>query len=269
MTQNSNSTPTTLPTARKTRRATPKYRPVLVSSTSLENSLEVSTPENNNLLQTEPLTELEAPQEVAEEPVKTSRARRLPSFFSKVEKGVEEPEVSQEEVAKARLARARKSTGKVEATPATSEDKPQEKKVVKPAQPPKLFKTRHFIGMMIYLFGAELILPYESNLFTQWHIERTLASFSLFNLPMTISSSTILNLVTLVVLLILLVKWDLLPRSFAGRSAATQTQQQRERQPQANMVERQPQPTIRQGVKGENDDLYLAYRESQRRNKKS
>jgi len=51
-----------------------------------------------------------------------------------------------------------------------------------------------------------------------------------------------------------------------GRTAATTRAQQGHKQQDA--TEKQPQPTIRQGVKGEHDDLYRTYRSNQRREKK-
>jgi hypothetical protein len=280
MTQNSDPTSTTLPTARKSRRASQRNRPVLVSSTSQglqefqTSQVETLEPE---IIHTEPLAKGSPSVETSEVAAKAKRSSRLPSFFSKVEKTVEEPEISQEEVVKARLARAKKTTPKAEVTPTEDETKVQDEKTTHganrtavaataatPARPNRAFKTRHLIGMMIYLFGAEIILPLEANFFNQIGIEVTLAKFTLFNLPITITSSVVLNLATLVAFLLLLVKFDLLPRSMSGSTPATA----RAKQQQQVINERQPQQTIRQGVKGENDDLYQAYRSNQRRDKK-
>jgi hypothetical protein len=275
MSQKSNQTSTTLPTARKSRRAFQRNRPVLVSSSSQgaqefqENQSEQSERESGNArIRTEPLT---APSVATETPAKARRVPRLPSFFSKVEKTVEEPETSQEEIVKARLARAQKSAAKAEVTPTASTTKAQDGKPARvanrtgtTASPNKLFKTRHFIGMAFYLLAAELLLPLETSLFRQLKIEQTLAQFKLFNIPMIITSSVLLNLATLVVFLLILVKFDLLPSSMGGRTAATAQAQKREQR----AAERPQQPTVRQGVKGEDDDLYHAYRTNQRKEKK-
>jgi hypothetical protein len=121
--------------------------------------------------------------------------------------------------------------------------------------------------MMIYLLGAEFLLPLEGNFFNKLGIDRTLTQFTLFNLPMRITTAILLNLATLVILLLILVKMDLLPSSMGGRTAATLRAQQQGRE-QRTVVERPPQQTVRQGVKGEYDDLYNAYRSNQRREKK-
>ena len=284
MTQNS--TPTTLPTARKSRRASQRNRPVLVSSSAQgmqdpqefqESQAETLEPEtsSNTLIHTEPLAE-EA--DIAEKPAastNTKRSLRLPGFFSKVEKTVEEPAVSQEEVVNARLARAKKTFPKTEAASAVEENKEQAEKPVRgtnrtaaTASPNRLFKTRHFIGMLAYLFGAEIILPLEASLFQQLGIEQTIAKFTFF-VPITLTTSVILNMVTLVVFLLVLVKFDLLPSTLSGKNTATaRAQQQKRARDQQATIDRLPQPTIRQGVKGEHDDLYQAYRSNQRRDKK-
>ncbi len=274
MSQNSNST--TLPTARKSRRASRHKRPVLVSSTSQgtqefqEGQVETPEPETSNApASAELLTEAPVTTEV---PTKARRTSRLPSFFSKVEKTVEEPETTQAEVVKARLARAQKTTVKAELTPAASATKEPDgkpargaKRTATTASSNKLFKTRHFIGMLLYLFGAETFLPLETSFFRQIKIEQTLAHFTLFNMPMVITTSVLANLATLVIFLFILVKLDLLPTSIAGRTAASARAQQRE---QGTPVERPQQQTVRQGVKGEHDDLYYAYRSNQRKEKK-
>jgi hypothetical protein len=277
-----NSTPTTLPTARKSRRASQRNRPVLVSSTSQgtqeiqENQIETLEPETSNTpIHTEPLAEKNTRTETPEVTTNAKRSLRLPGFFSKVEKTVEEPAISEEEVVNARLARAKKTFPKTEVKPAADETREHDEKPARgtnrtaaTARPNRLFKTRHFIGMLMYLFGAEILLPLEANLFQQLGIEQTLTKFTFF-VPITITTSVLLNMVTLVVFLLVLVKFDLLPSTISGKTAATtRAQQQKRARDQQAAAERAPQPTVRQGVKGEHDDLYQAYRSNQRRDKK-
>jgi uncharacterized membrane protein len=253
---------------------------VLISSTSQEtqefqeSQIETLEPESSNTsAQTESHAEVSTTTETPEVSAKARRTPRLPSFFSKVEKAVEEPETSQEEVVKARLARAQKTTSKTEVASADSERKESDRKPAREtnraatATRPKLFKTRHFIGMMIYLLGAEFLLPLEGNFFYKLGIDRELTHFTLFNIPMRITTAILLNLATLVVLLIILVRMDLLPSSMGARTAATARAQQQRRE-QRTVVERPPQQTVRQGIKGEYDELYSAYRSNQRREKK-
>jgi hypothetical protein len=216
------------------------------------------------------------PTEAADEAVvataaKARRVPRLPGFFSKVEKTVEEPETSQEVVVQARLARAKKTTPKGEVTSAAHEKKEHDGKSTGGAnrtaattRPKPLFKTRHLIGMGLYLIGAEFILPLETSLFRQYKLEKVMGQLPVLNIPLT--TSLFLNLGTLILFLLILVRLDLLPTSL-GRTAATARAQQQRREQGAG-VEKQPQPTMRQGVKGEDDDLYQAYRSNQRREKK-
>lgn len=280
MSQNVNSTSPILPTARKSRRSSQRNRPVLVSSKSpgaqesQESQVGMLEPEiSEGPVRTEPLEEEAVSTETPAMPGKARRAPRLPSFFSKVEKTQEEPETSQEVVVQARLARAKKATSKAEVTSAESEKKEDDKKSATGAnraaatkRPEPLFKTRHLIGMGAYLIGAEFLLPLEGQYFRQWGIDDPRHPLTtIFNIP--IVPSLLLNLATLVVFLIVLVKLDLLPTSLAGRSAAAARAQQQKRE-QGTTVEKQPQPTMRQGVKGEDDDLYQAYRSNQRKEKK-
>ena len=89
----------------------------------------------------------------------------------------------------------------------------------------------------------------------------------LFSLgPLPIYTSTVLFLLTLVVLLIVLARLDLVPRSLtpaARQPAATGKgpSQQNKDVPDSGS---KGTPSIKQGVKGANDDLYQEYRETQR-----
>jgi hypothetical protein len=199
---------------------------------------------------------------------KARRGPRLPGFFSKVEKTVEEPETSQEAVVQARLTRAKKTTSKAGVTPEAQEKKEPDRKPASGAattRPQPLFKTRHLIGIGVYLIAAEFILPLETSLFRQYNLEKPLGQLPILNIPLT--TSLFLNLGTLLLFLLILVRLDLLPTSLTGRKAATARGQQQRRE-QGEGVEKPPQPTMRQGVKGEDDDLYNAYRTNQRREKK-
>jgi hypothetical protein len=276
MSQDANSTPPRLPTARKSHRTSQRNRPVLISSraqgTQEFQGSQVETLEPEIMKGSDP-TELLAEATVATEtPAKARRVPRLPGFFSKVEKTVEEPEISQEAVVKARLARAKKTTPKAGVTPVAHEKKERDGKPADGAnrtaattRPKPLFKTRHLVGMGLYLIAAESILPLEKGLLEQYKLEQTLGKIPFLNIPVT--TALFLNLGTLLVLLLILVRLDLLPTSLAGRRAATARAQQQRREQGAG-VEKQPQPTMRQGVKGEDDDLYQAYRSNQRREKK-
>lgn len=252
-------------------------RPVLVTSSDTTN-----TPVSEEQSTTSTATDVVEPEPL---PVPTSAPktgqRKLPRFFSNVSKSEETQAATTNEqtVAQARIARAtRGKTASVPAVKATNET--NEKTTAKPAtqatprpaanRPAQqgFFKTRYIIGLGIYLLVADFVGVYEAQLLTQWKLEQVLAQFSLFGLPIRVSTSTIVFLATLVIVLVVLAYFDLLPRSL-GAARNTGTGRGTSRSTTSNTpTERTPQPTIRQGVKGSDDDLYQAYRSNQRREKK-
>lgn len=253
-----------------------RYKPTLVTTPDTETGDE----------QQEAVQEIEETAPVEETPTEVApptTGRRLPRFFSTVGKSEKEQEVSEETVVQARLARAtRGKTAKAETT-ATTDDKEeaveQERKAAAPARtasasrtparPPSPFKMKYIIGMVVYLLGAQLIGSLEVNLFNTYHIDSTLAQFPIFGFNIVVKTSTLVFLLILVLLLVLLAKLDLIPRSFSALSG--QPPQKRgsatSRQNNNNTVVRTPQPTMRQGVSGADDDLYQQYRSNQRRKK--
>lgn len=265
---------TETPLSKKQRRQRQqRNRPVLVSPAERE-----STPARN----TDALTETTSPV-VAAEPVATiekatpvRRPSRLPGFFSKVARSEQEPTTSEADVVQARLARAARtkdSSQKIAASTA-SQDVAKVTKDVKDTkaaaqQPPKLFKSRHIIGMGIYLLAAEFLLPEEARFFTVYKLDKTLATFPLFGFNAVISTSIIANIASLLLMLYLLVKFDLLPSSLNSASRQARGTAARTRSTgQNNLTPRQAPPAVRPGVQGEHDDLYQAYRINQRREKK-
>jgi hypothetical protein len=244
--------------------------------TGSETALEDSAPTTDNLELDAAPTSSET--ETVAAPIATSRnPLHLPKFFSKVEHNQEESATSTDEVVEARMARAKKSlSGKAVAATTTEviesvSEKPVVKAKAAPATPakPRLFKTRHIIGMVAYLFGANLLLPAEANFIINSHLEKNLYKVPGINLQIT--TSLLANIVTLVVFLYLLVAFDLLPNgkqlstnqtpSKGGKSGAKTSSASSS----ATALARTPQPTVRQGVKGESDDLYQSYRSNQRK----
>ena len=268
-------------TSRKRRTArSQRSRPVLVTSTAVEQSeadaqntspAEVSTSEV-----TPTASAVSAPTSMAK------RMSKLRSFISTVGKSEPETETKEADVAQARLARA--TRGKITASqpavakddkPAVEEAKPTRPAASKassaparPASRPSTFKPRYIVGMGIYLLAANFIGVFEQQLLRTYHLDTMLTQFDLFGGIVRISTSTVLFLATLVVLLVVLAKFDLIPRSLG---AATGTSAQRSGQSQRRTDGeggRSPQPTMRQGVKGADDKLYQEYRANQRREKK-
>ncbi len=176
----------------------------------------------------------------------------------------------------ARLARATRgragtevSTPKVvavegkKAIPATS-TKPA------PARPQGMFKTRYIIGMGVYLIAADFLGLYVQKLLVSLGMEKELLPpISLFGGQFRIMTSTIVFLALLVIILVLLARFDLIPRSLGGTSSA----RGRSGQPQIRSNgtttpgERVVPLTTRQGVKGADDTLYQQYRNNQRKKK--
>jgi hypothetical protein len=244
-----------------------RNQPVLVMDTGIECTL----PETDGLAidaeseqDTEATTTTESTPETKAQPLS-----RLPKFFSRVDK----TEQKEEEVVKARLARANHDTlsrsSKASAAKAnTRNDAKLQTKTPERKEP--LFKMRHFVGMTIYLFGAEFILPYEFALAHQLGMDHPFYTTIIFNFPIQLSSAIFLNIATLILFLYILVKLDLLPNTASAKLRAEQKareQQSRNGQDTAPAMKNVP-PPMKLGVQGEDDDLYRAYRANQRREKK-
>lgn len=247
-----------------------RNRPLLVTSTENEGNEQVAEDAAPTL--EESLTEVQT----QNAPVTPSR-RRLPNFFSTVGKSVRTEESRETDAAQARLARA--TRGKVSPTRATSEGEQKsevkkEKETVRAATParPSAFKTRYLIGMAVYLLGANFIGSYETIFFQSNHLDSILAKFNLFGGLVIIRTSTLAFLATLVILLVVLARFDLIPRSFSAMGGQTPSQSGRRGSSSSNQRTsdngRNDPPGMKQGVKGADDDLYQEYRLNQRRERK-
>jgi uncharacterized protein YecT (DUF1311 family) len=67
---------------------------------------------------------------------------------------------------------------------------------------------------------------------------------------------------TLIILLVVLARFDLIPRSLGAMSGQQSSRSGQSSSQSENTKD--SQPTIKQGVKGADDDLYQEYREQQR-----
>jgi hypothetical protein len=263
---------------RRTRRITrtQRNRPVLV--TNNETGVALDTKQSDEPTNTEPATDKVNIEEVAASS-ETGTRRRL-GFFSTIGKSEESDEKKETDVTQARLARALRSktskttTAKVE-VPAR-EAGAEEKKPARPAsrtpqRPTSTFKTRYIIGMAIYLLAANFLGAYEIQFLRSIHADTVLTSFNLFGGKVIISSSTLVFLITLIVILVLLARLDLIPRSLTGTGAGSQSSKKTSHEQTSQSSGPAPryiQPPMRQGVKGSDDELYQAYRANQRREKK-
>jgi hypothetical protein len=255
----------TLKKPRRTR--SQRNRPVLV--TDNENTTEEQvTPPVEEVVTTTP--------EPA--PAKSS-GRRFPNFFSTVEKGEKKEADGKNDVVQARLARATRgkasgNTGKAAAvtkeTTDTSSSKKEEKASASSARPGtrpnQTFKTRYILGIAIYLFAANFIGTGITVLLNQMHADAVLLPpFDLFGGKVIIKTSTVLFLALLIIILVLLARFDLIPRSLAPSTTANNRSGSSK---SSDSGPKQPPAAIRQGVKGEDDHLYQEYRLGQRRTKK-
>src|SRR5258708_15220271 len=208
--------------------------------------------------------------------VKAPRTRRLPNFFSSVARSEQEPAVSANPEA-ARIARATRSGAPSASSRAAKEGKATESgattktstnNVPAPttsARPRQAggFKTKYLFGMLLYLIAAEVVGGLERSLLVANHADKLL--FQLGSIG--VSTSTVLFLLTLLALLFILARLDLVPRSL-GAMTGQSPSQRRPGQSQNTSNNpggvKNPPPTMKQGVKGADDDLYQEYREQQR-----
>lgn len=242
-----------------------RSRPVLVTSKSGD---EAPAAREATPLVSEP--EVATTTEVAT-PKATATSKR-PGFFSTIGKRAVDKEKQESEIAQARLARAaRTKTGKTAVVGEQVQEpaKVEEKKTSRPApqRPQSAFKTRYLIGMAAYLLCANFLGAYEVQYMRVAGLDRVLTSFDLFGGKMVISTSTLVFLATLVLILVILAKLDLIPRSLMSTQPAAK---KNTAQTAANTdpAPKYTPPPVRQGVKGADDELYQAYRAGQRRDKR-
>jgi hypothetical protein len=256
-------------TQNKRSKSAGKNRPVLVTS-------------SNDLAMTDQSVELisdttQPVEEVAPPPnIEVSRPRRFPKFFSSVGKNENDGTVEADQAA-ARIARATRNSGVSSASsriandsqPAQSQSNTNKVSTNKPtpkAAPAKAapsrggFKTKYLFGLVIYVFAAMLVGQYERAFLVANHLEKVLFQIGSF----AVTTSTALYLLTLIILLVVLARFDLIPRSLGAMSNQPTTQRGKPGQSSGSEDAKSPQPTTKQGVKGADDDLYQEYREQQR-----
>lgn len=247
-------------TSKKARARNQRNRPQLVTE-------QTEGPDTSTLApDTEKLAVDLAETSSATEPVAAPQPRRLPRFFSTVGKNDQENKTKEVDVAQARLARA--TRGKIAQPEKAASSQKTETKTTHaatstsrtPARPTGTFKTRYILGMAIYLLGASYVGGLEKTFLASQGLDRLVTSFSLFGAPITITTSTLLFLITLVVVLVVLAKLDLIPRSLTGMSNTPPPAPAAK--PRTKAREQAP-PVVTSG-----DKLYQEYKASQRREKK-
>ena len=199
--------------------------------------------------------------------------KNRPRFFSTLGRKEETVEAKETDAAAARLARATRgkaASGKKELKETREPKKPEPKAVVRSAPsrtapPPRRggFKPRHLIGILAYLLVAEFVGGYERVFLVNNNLNAQLFTIGSIH----VDTSVVVFLLTLVVLLIVLARLDLVPRSLTpmssqrraqGKSGASQSTSDTDLEGGRNT------PSMKKGVKGEDDDLYQEYRETQR-----
>jgi len=251
----------------------PRNRPVLVTSTENEGNENEQVGEDTSPTLEESLAEVQA-----QNPAVTPSKRRLPNFFSTVGKRAPTPASQETDAAQARLARAtrgkvsptRSSTSIEQKSEVTREKEPA--RTTQPARPTSAFKTRYLIGMGIYLLGANFIGVFVTSFFQGNHLDSVLTTFNLFGGLIVVRTSTLAYLAILVILLVLLARFDLIPRNFSAMTGMSSQSSRRGGSSNTNRNSsengRNTPPTMKQGVKGADDNLYQEYRSNQRRRKK-
>jgi hypothetical protein len=259
-------------TPKKSRRAarSQRNRPVLVTTQDTDSDhSEQAVPSTGNLVVDPPPLAEAAPAPKAR--------RRLPGFFSTI--GKSEQSEKEVDVAQARLTRA--TRGKATSTATASKTAPAEetqttrpiagKASSAPQRPASAFKTRYIIGMGLYLLCANFIGVFETQFLRSINADTLLTQFNLFGGQVIIRTSTLLFLATLIIILVLLARFDLIPRNLGAMSGTTPSKSgqssSRSSSDSGEGVRNTP-PPMRQGVKGADDKLYQSYRANQRREKK-
>ncbi len=197
----------------------------------------------------------------------TPEKKGRPKFFSTLGRKEAAGETITADPDAARLARAIR--GKTASTAKSDEKKqeasthakavaPAKSNAARPAQPARRggFKPRHLIGILLYLIVADVAGLYEKQLLVNGGLEKLLFTIG----PVQVYLSTVTFLLTLVVLLVVLARFDLVPRSLAPASTQARPASKGQAQTPSNSTD----TGMRQGVKGADDNLYQEYRQNQR-----
>ena len=243
---------------------TSKNRPVLVTSSSSD----LTTKDQTVEITSEPEQSVE--EVVSPTTVEDTRPRRFPKFFSSVGKSENDSTVEADQ-ASARIARATRNSGASTANSRAAKDstpaQSQSNKVAPKSTPAKVqpkrggFKTKYLYGMIIYVVVAMFVGQYERAFLVSNHQDKVLFQLGSF----AVTTSTALYLLTLIILLVVLARFDLIPRSLGAMSGQPTSQNGRSGQSSSQSENtKETQTTLKQGVKGADDDLYQEYREQQR-----
>lgn len=195
-------------------------------------------------------------------------SKRRPGFFSNIGKSSAEKADPQA----VRMARA--TRGKVVDGPKTREmagakastDSSKTGSVPQRPRSRSGFKTRYIWGMMGYLLIADFLGIWIQQLMVTHGLDGIVFKIGGFSA----SRSTLVFLALLILILIVMARLDLIPSSFKAALSNSDSASRKGTVPArkaataATFETKKAQPTMKQGVSGQHDDLYQEYRENQR-----
>jgi hypothetical protein len=206
---------------------------------------------------------------VEEQPAISEESGRKhgPRFFSSVNKTEKISDQPKADPIAARLTRAlrgksvdgpkEKETSK-ENKGATSSSRPA---AAVSARPKSGFKMKYIWGMMIYLLIADFLGVWIQSWMKAHGLDAIVFTISTFQAY----RSTLIFLALLIVILILMARFDLIPRSLgAAMNSSSTTTKSSSSTKTPTFESKEPQPTLKQGVQGDHDELYREYRQNQR-----
>lgn len=191
-----------------------------------------------------------------------------PRFFSSVNRAEKVSDQPKADPIAARLTRALRGRGV---------DGPKENEIVKekkgatasgrpasatPTRPKSGFKMKYIWGMMIYLLIADFLGVWIQSWMQSHGLDATVFTISSFQAK----RSTLIFLALLIVILVLMARFDLIPRSLgAAMSSSSTTGKSTSGTKTTPTFESKELPlSIKQGVQGDHDELYREYRQNQR-----
>lgn len=236
------------------RRAHRAHRPTLVTTHSETGLAQPTQQASEEALQ---------PEVAADRP---PERKRRPGFFASIGKTPKDASIQADPQA-ARMARAMRKPGES----ATERERGKEKKsavtssAARPARPRSGIKMRYIMGMMGYLLIADFLGVWIMNWMVANKLEGVIFTIGSFR----VTRSTLIFLALLVVVLIVMARLDLIPRSLRAMSEpstprGTTATTRGSKAPVSTFETNADRPTMKQGVKGEHDDLYQEYRANQR-----
>lgn len=243
------------------KRAHRANRPVLVTEQESAGSTSLTVEEEQAATQ---IAVEEKPTSSAE--VARKRGPRFFSSASKTEQIAGQPKADPIAARLARALRGKSADASHEKEPvkehkaAASTSKPG---TAASTRPKSNFKMKYIWGMMIYLLVADFLGVWITNAMQAQGLDAVVFTVSTFQAK----RSTLVFLALLIIILVVMARLDLIPRSLGAAMAGSSPQNRnapRTGSKTPTFESKEAQPTIKQGVQGAHDDLYREYRENQR-----